>query len=192
MSTYEPDQAEADDAELVGQARVERDKGTATAEHAADPRLILAIDETIAQANASGERWSVNDIRREFPVVSSGLVGARVRAAMMRRPVEMVKVDETPSTLGNTHAKNVAVWLGAEHVADPGIDFSGVMDLADAITAAAGGAEAAREQARTGLPPLDAATARHLVGLSRRARFWLGSVEDLLQPLTTDKNGVRP
>lgn len=191
MTASDDTQTATDHAELVADARVARAEGTAKARHAADPRLILAIDAEIARANAAGERWSVNDIRDEFPVVSSGLVGDRVRAAMMRRPVEMVKVDETPSTLGNTHAKPVAVWLGAEHVADPGIDFSGVMDLADAITAAAGGAEAAREQAQAGLPPLDAATARHLVGLCRRTRFWLGSVEDLLQPLTTEKNGSR-
>lgn len=185
--------AESDEPDLVAAGRAARAEGTATAEAAADPRLVLSIDAEIAKANASGDRWSVNDIRAEFPVVSSGLVGARVRAAMMRRPVEMVKVAMTPSTLENTHAKDVTVWMGAEHIADPGIDFDGVMDLADAVTAAAAGAEAARAQVNeSGLPPVDSAGARHLVGLCRRARFWLGSVEDALHPLTTDTNGVRP
>jgi hypothetical protein len=99
-------------AALVEAARAARDEGMATAENHEDVRLILTIDAVIAAANATGERWSVNDIRDQFPVVSEGLVGARVKAASMRKPTEMVRVGWTPSTLQSTHAKDVAVWCG--------------------------------------------------------------------------------
>lgn len=92
-----------------------RDEGMATAEHAADPRIILAIDAEIEKANASGQPWSANTIRDRLPVSHSGLVGNRVRAAMMRRTdgrPEMVWIDEEPSTLRSTHKKPIAVWLG--------------------------------------------------------------------------------
>ena len=89
-----------------------RDAGMAEAEHAADPRLSLMIDRHIAAMNASGLEWSCNDIRDAFPVVSSGLVGARVRAAATRRPREMVPVGYTPSTLDSTHAHPIRTWRG--------------------------------------------------------------------------------
>ena len=90
-----------------------RDAGMAQAENAADPRLILMIDELIAEANASGRPWSANDIRDRAPVVGRGLVGARVRAASMRKPAEMEQVGTTRSNLASTHAKPIAVWQGA-------------------------------------------------------------------------------
>ena len=92
-----------------------RDRGMALAEAYADPRVILAIDAVIAEANASGRPWSANDIRDRLPVSSHALVGARVRAAAMRRPVEQVRVGYVPSDLPSTHAHPVAVWVGAEH-----------------------------------------------------------------------------
>lgn len=89
-----------------------RDAGMAQAERAADPRLIVMIDELIAEANASGRPWSANDIRDRVPVVGRGLVGARVRAASMRKPAEMKRVGGVRSNLASTHAKEIAVWRG--------------------------------------------------------------------------------
>lgn len=93
-------------------AQALRDQGMAATENATDPRLILAVDRVIAMHNASGLRWSANDIRDALPIVAGPLVGARVRAAAMRRPVEMRKVGETRSSLRSTHAKTIAVWQG--------------------------------------------------------------------------------
>lgn len=89
-----------------------RDEGMQAAEDHADPRLILAVDAAIARHVASGMPFSANDIRDALPVVCSGLVGARVRAASMRRPVEMVAVGRTRSSLRSTHAKEIIVWRG--------------------------------------------------------------------------------
>lgn len=89
-----------------------RDAGMAQAEHAADPRVILLIDKAIAEANASGKRWSANTIRDQFAVTSQGLVGARVRAATQRRPREMKHVDWIPSNLKSTRHHEIKVWVG--------------------------------------------------------------------------------
>ena len=90
-----------------------RDEGMAQAEAHADPRVILTIDAAIDRANATGEPWTVNDIRAQFPVSSSGLVGARVRAAAMRRPIEMVQTGRFPkSNLPSTRSARVAEWRG--------------------------------------------------------------------------------
>lgn len=89
-----------------------RDQGIALTEQAADPRLILMVDDKIAELNASGRTWSANDLRDLLPVVAGPLVGARVRAAAMRKPPEMVRVGYEPSTLRSTHAHPIAVWRG--------------------------------------------------------------------------------
>jgi hypothetical protein len=96
-----------------------RDQGIALAEQAADPRLILMIDDKIAELNASGRAWSANDLRDMLPVVAGPLIGARVRAAATRRPVEMEEVGRVPSSLRSTHAHKIALWrgVGAEAVA---------------------------------------------------------------------------
>ena len=87
--------------------------GMRQAENAADPRVILAIDAAIDRANASGEPWSANDIRDQFPTTQSkGLVGGRVRAAAQRRPVEMEAVGRVPSNLDSTHGHEIKVWRG--------------------------------------------------------------------------------
>jgi hypothetical protein len=102
-------------AERLKQAAQARELGLAQAEHAADPRIILAIDTEIEKANASGQPWSANTIRDRLPVSHTALVGNRVRAAMMRRTngrPEMVWINEEPSTLRSTHKKPIAVWLG--------------------------------------------------------------------------------
>lgn len=90
-----------------------RDAGIAQAEQAADPRVILAIDAAIERMNASGRPWSANDLRNELPVSASALIGARVRAAATRRPVEMHRVGYEPSSLASTHKHPIAVWVGA-------------------------------------------------------------------------------
>lgn len=96
----------------LAEAEVLRDEGMAAVTHAADPRLILTVDAMIAELNATGQRWSANDLRDRLPVVSPNLVGARVRAAAMRRPQEMVRVDRVRSTLASTHAHEIGVWVG--------------------------------------------------------------------------------
>lgn len=88
-----------------------RDAGMAAAEAAADPRVLLTVDKVIADAIASREPFSANTIRERLPVTSQGLVGARMNAASMRRPVEMVAVGEEPSNLPSTHGKPIAVWV---------------------------------------------------------------------------------
>lgn len=89
-----------------------RDEGMQQAEDHADPRLIIMIDNIIAKLNATGEPWSANDARDLLPVVCSGLVGARVKSASMRKPVEMVAVGEVKSNLPRTKTKRITVWRG--------------------------------------------------------------------------------
>ena len=91
-----------------------RDAGMAAAEHAADPRVILAIDAAIERAIESGRPFTVNDIRAEFPTVSSqGLVGDRFRSASMRKPRRMVQTGRWPkSSLPSTKCARVAEWIG--------------------------------------------------------------------------------
>lgn len=89
-----------------------RDQGMAATGQAADPRLLLMVDAKIAELNASGCTWSANDLRDLLPVVAGPLVGARVRAAATRRPVEMEPAGYTPSSLLSTHAHPIRVWRG--------------------------------------------------------------------------------
>lgn len=97
-----------------------RDEGMAAAEHAADPRVILAIDAAIDRAIKTRRPFNVNDIRAEFPTVSSqGLVGKRFRAASMRKPARMVQTGNWPkSDLPSTHSARVAEWVGVEAVGE--------------------------------------------------------------------------
>lgn len=101
--------------DAIAVATASRDEGMAAAEHAADPRRILAVDAEIEKAIASGRRFSANTIRDRLPVTSSGLVGARVKSYSMRRedghPL-MVCVGRELSTLPSTHAAEIKVWLG--------------------------------------------------------------------------------
>ena len=82
------------------------------ATNAADMRVVAIIDALIALANDSGQEWSANTIRSQLPTASQGLVGARVKAASMRRPVEMVAVGWVRSTLPGTHGKPLTTWRG--------------------------------------------------------------------------------
>jgi hypothetical protein len=99
----------------LADAKAARDEGMATAEHAADPRIILAIDAAIEKAIASGRRFSANSIREDLPVSHAGLVGARMNSYANRKvdghPL-MKRVGEAPSTLESTHYHPVRVWLG--------------------------------------------------------------------------------
>lgn len=88
------------------------DDGMQQATDAADPRLVLTIDKAIADANASGEIWSSNTIRDQLPAVRPQLVGARIKAASMRSPQEMVAVGRERSTLLSTHGAFVTRWKG--------------------------------------------------------------------------------
>lgn len=95
-----------------------RDTALAAQEHAADPHLILAVDAVIERWIASGRRFSANEIRDEVSTAASDLVGGRLRAASMRRPVGLVKVGEVKSSLLSTHAKPIAVWQRADVAAE--------------------------------------------------------------------------
>lgn len=87
-----------------------RDAGQAQAEQAADPRIILTIDALIAEAASSGQPFSANLIRSRVPVVSRGLVGARVDAARKRGELEHVGWER--STLTTTRGHVIARWRG--------------------------------------------------------------------------------
>lgn len=95
-----------------------RDAGMASVTAHADPHVIEFIDALIAAANECGKPWDTNQIRDQLPECDRHLVGARVRAAAMRRPVEMVAVGEVKSNLNSTHAKSIKSWVGvaAQHV----------------------------------------------------------------------------
>lgn len=99
----------------VAAARAARDDGMAEAEHAADPRVILAINAAIEAAIASGRRFSANTIRDKFPVSDEHLVGTRFQAYTQKRvdghPL-MVRVGYEASTLKSTRAHEIKVWLG--------------------------------------------------------------------------------
>lgn len=92
------------------QGQALRAHGQAQAEQAADPRRIAWIDAVIARAVASGEPFSANDIRESFPVVSRGLVGARVDAARKRGELEHVGWER--STLTTTRGHVISRWRG--------------------------------------------------------------------------------
>ena len=87
-----------------------RDAGLAQTTEAADEQDIRVIDQAIAHLNRSGRRWSANTLRELLPEVRRPLVGARVRAAAMRK--EMTAVGYVASTLPSTHAHRVTVWQG--------------------------------------------------------------------------------
>lgn len=86
--------------------------GMQQATDAEDPRLILALDKAIADANASGEVWSSNTLREQFPAVNPKVLGARIKAASLRLPREMVAVGRERSTLLSTHGAFVCQWRG--------------------------------------------------------------------------------
>ncbi len=92
-----------------------RDLGMAEVENATDPRLIAAVDLVIADFNASGIEWSANDLRDRCPTIRPGLLGARVKAATMRKPIEMRRVGWVLSDLPSTKSKPIGVYRGAQH-----------------------------------------------------------------------------
>lgn len=90
-----------------------RDEGMGRARDHADSRVVLAIDAAIERAIASGQPFSANDIREQFPTVSStGLAGERMRAFAARRPRVMRRVGFEPSTLPSTRSAMVSRWQG--------------------------------------------------------------------------------
>jgi hypothetical protein len=96
----------------VSAPQLAAEQGMDAATYAADMRIVGIIDGLIAVANASGRPWSANDIRDQFPTCEPGLIGSRINAAFMRRPVEMEKVGEVKSSLVGTHNKKIARWCG--------------------------------------------------------------------------------
>ena len=94
----------------ITEARAAADEGMDATTNAADIRIVLAVDQVIAEAIASGEPFSSNLIRDRMPTVRPGLIGARIKAASMRSEPRLVKVGEEPSTLRSTHGKPIGVW----------------------------------------------------------------------------------
>lgn len=94
----------------VAEAMTARDIGMEAATNAADMRVVATVDKVIADAIESGEPFSSNTIRDRMPTVRPGLIGARLKAASMRKEPRLVRVGEEPSNLKSTHAKPVAVW----------------------------------------------------------------------------------
>jgi hypothetical protein len=87
-----------------------RDEGMTRTTEAAEAADLAVIDQAIRYLNATGAEWSANDLRSLLPEVRQPLIGARVRAAAMRK--EMTRVSYTPSTLASTHSHPIAVWRG--------------------------------------------------------------------------------
>ncbi len=87
-----------------------RDEGMARTTEAADAADVAVIDQAIDHLNRRREPWSANDLRALLPEVRQPLIGARVRAAAMRK--RMRRVGYTPSTLESTHHHPIAVWIG--------------------------------------------------------------------------------
>lgn len=98
----------------VAEAIAAGDRGMEAATDHADARRVVMIDKAIEDANASGEVWSANTIRDRLPVACSGLVGARIKAASMRSPRQMVAVGRERSTLLSTHGAWICQWTGAD------------------------------------------------------------------------------
>ncbi|MGH3813446.1 MAG: hypothetical protein ACRDUV_13490, partial [Pseudonocardiaceae bacterium] len=67
-----------------------RDEGMARATAAADAKDIAVIDQAIDELNARGQPWSANELRDLLPEVRQPLIGARVRAAAMRKRMRRV------------------------------------------------------------------------------------------------------
>jgi hypothetical protein len=101
-----------------------RDQGMASVENGTDPRLILTVDALIAEFNEMGRDWSANDLRDRLPVVPPALIGARVKAATMRKPMEMRRVGWVLSDLPSTKSKPIGLYRGATH-ADTLFDEAG-------------------------------------------------------------------
>lgn len=92
-----------------------RHQGQAQATHAADPRTLLHVDSVIAEAVASGQPFSANDLRDRLPVTSRGLVGARLDSVRKRGLIEAVGFE--PSTLKSTRGHRILIWQSREAVA---------------------------------------------------------------------------
>lgn len=110
-------------AELVAEARQERDEKIAMAEDADVTGWDKAvIDQAIEAFATAGEPFSANDLRPLLPEVRSALMGARFLAAVNRGQIR--RVGFVTSTKRNTHAKPVGSYIGvrppeATHVTAP-------------------------------------------------------------------------
>lgn len=105
-------------AEQIAAARRARDEGIANAEasqHAEwDRRLIDQAIDAFAEARIP---FSANDIRDLVGDVRSALMGARFRQAAAEDRIRFC--GRTTSTKKNTHAKDVAMWIGITRTEEP-------------------------------------------------------------------------
>lgn len=100
-------------AELVDEARRERDAAIAMAEDAdRDGWDRKVIDQAIDAFADSRRPFSANDLRDLLPDVRSALIGSRFLAAAKQGRIR--KVGLVTSTKRNTHAKPVAQWIGVD------------------------------------------------------------------------------
>lgn len=97
-------------------------EGQDAATNAADMRVVALVDAEIARLNATGREWSANTARAAMPTCSPGLIGSRVKAALMRGDMAPVwegcagcgtrRLKEVPSTLLSTRGKRIVVYRG--------------------------------------------------------------------------------
>lgn len=98
-------------AELVAEARAARDEGMAQAEDADRAHWDRkVIDQAIDAFADAGRPFSANDLRELLPDVRPALIGSRFMAASVGGRI--LRVGRTTSTKANTHAKDVALWVG--------------------------------------------------------------------------------
>ena len=92
-----------------------RDAALEAQTHAADPRLIAAVDIAIERLIDSGVAFSADSVRDLIPAAALPLVGGRFRSYMMRRHPRMVDVvGEVQSTWPATHGKKICLVRGAD------------------------------------------------------------------------------
>jgi len=94
-----------------------RDAGIAAREHAADPRLLAAVEVVIEKWADSGREFSANEIREDVPAIARDLVAGRLRSFAQRKVPLIVWRGEVQSSLHSTHGKKIGRYIGAQWVA---------------------------------------------------------------------------
>lgn len=100
----------------IAASRAERDAALQHVDDADDRRGgwdKKLIDQAIGHFVDLGLPFSSNDVREVLTDVRPSLIGARFMAASVGGRIR--KVGLTPSTKRNTHSKDVAVWVRANH-----------------------------------------------------------------------------
>tara|TARA_R100000655_G_scaffold92848_1_gene134035 strand:+ start:4967 stop:5287 length:321 start_codon:yes stop_codon:yes gene_type:complete len=92
-----------------------RDAALEAQTHAADPRMIAAVDIAIERLLESGKPWSADDVRPMIPTAALPLVGGHVRSYLMRRHPRVIDVvGEVQSTWPAAHGKRIGLYRAAD------------------------------------------------------------------------------